>query len=143
MTRFLDYYGRRGRQPRAYWPGVATEGPSSVLLGASEAAVPEAASKAALPPASRASGRSSASAEAAAEPRAETADLRRRRKEAWFVYYHRAFSHRDADVRGLIRLKMANAVEPRGRRCPACGVAKAHRNHFGGLGREAPAAPLP
>ena len=90
-----------------------------------------------------ASSRTAAPAEAAAETRAEASAQRRRLSEACFVYYHRVFNYRDAAVRELVRLKTIGAVEPQGWRCPACEVAKVNRNHFGGPGREAPAAPLP
>ena len=112
-ARCLNPYGRRCRQPMASWPGVATEGPSSRSLGASGASVPEAVleEEAESAAAAGASGRSSALAEAAVEDRAEAVAQRRRRREACFVYCHRVFSHRDAVVRELIRLKMIGAVE--------------------------------
>ena len=119
--------------------GGAAEGPSSGSHRALVAAVPEAALAASSTSAAGAPGRSSAPASPAAETRAQAAAQRRRRREACFVYYYRVFSHRDAVVRELIRSKMIDAVEPRGWRCPACEVAKAHRNHFGGSGREEPA----
>ena len=104
---------------------------------------PEAASAESSPSAAGALGQSSAPAAAAAETPAEAAARRRLRREACFVYYHRVFNHRDAVVRRLIRLQMIDAAEPQGWRCPACEVAKAHRNHFGGSGRETPAAKGP
>ena len=77
------------------------------------------------------------------EDRVEAPAQRRRRREERYVYFYRIFSHRDAVVRELIRLKVIGAVEPQGWRRPACERTKAHRNRFGDPEREAPAASLP
>jgi len=133
----LDPFARRGRQPMVFWPEATPAVPSSGLSGASVNMVSEASAGSPLS-AAGASGPSSAPAVAAAEVPGEAAALRRSRREACFVYYHRVFNHRDAVVRRLMKSKLIDAVEPRGWRCQACEVAKVRRTHFGGSGREAP-----
>ena len=44
----------------------------------------------------------------------EAAALRRARREACYVYYHRVFNHLDAAVKGLMEAKLIDAVEPPG-----------------------------
>ena len=61
-----------------------------------------------------ASGPSSAPGVAAVVAPSEAAALRRARREACYVYYHRVFNHRDAVVKGLMEAKLIDAVEPQG-----------------------------